>query len=106
MYKRNAQGWSKHFDFMVLDVLILQISFIFAFYLRYHGWVYDVHEYRTLAIVLFIADVLVIVLNNSLHDVIKRGFARELFEHFKHSAFVLAIVLLYFFSAHLTDIYS
>ena len=106
MYKRNAQGWSKHLDFMVLDIVVLQICFMIAYYIREHAWVYSVHEYRTLGILLFIADVLVIVLNNSLHDVIKRGVSREIFEQIKHSVLVLAIVLIYFFSSQLGDIYS
>ena len=91
---------------MMIDVLVLQISYILAFYLRLHEWVYSMHEYRNLGILLFFADILVIVLNNSLHDVIKRTFLREAFEHLKHSLLVLAIVLIYFFSSQLSDIYS
>ena len=107
MYKRNAQGWSKHLDFMVLDIIILQISFIVSYYIRLRSFnMYTDHEYRNLAILLFIADVLVIVLNNSLHDVIKRGIAREIFEQIKHSVLVLAVVLIYFFSSQLGDVYS
>ena len=106
MYKRNAQGWSKHIDFMVLDVIVLQLCFIISFYIRHQYWVYSRHEYRTLGILLFIADFFVIVLNNSLHDVIKRGYAREAFEHIKHTVYVLLIVLIYFFTSQLGDVYS
>ena len=107
MYKRNAQGWSKHLDFMVLDIIILQLSYVFAYFVRMQKWdVYIDHEYRNLGILLFIADVLIIVLNNSLHDVIKRNVLREVFEHVKHSILVLAVVLIYFFSSQLGDIYS
>ena len=107
MYKRNAQGWSKHLDFMVLDIIVLQLSYVFAYFIRMRVWdVYFNHEYRNLAILLFIADVLIIVLNNSLHDVIKRSVLREAFEHIKHSVLVLAVVLIYFFSSQLGDIYS
>lgn len=107
MYKRNAQGWSKHLDFMVLDIIILQVAFIISYFVRFHTWeMYTNHEYRNLGILLFIADAMVIVLNNSLHDVIKRGYLREIFEHVKHSILVLAIVLIYFFSSQLGDLYS
>ncbi|MCR5701461.1 MAG: hypothetical protein K6G76_04865, partial [Lachnospiraceae bacterium] len=107
MYKRNAQGWSKHLDFMVLDIIVLQLSYVFAYFIRMRMWdVYVNHEYRNLGILLFIADVLMIVLNNSLHDVIKRSVLREAFEHIKHSVLVLAVVLIYFFSSQLGDIYS
>lgn len=106
MYKRNAQGWSKHIDFMVLDLIMLQASYMLGYFIRNHGWVYSQREYRNLGVLLFFADILVIVLNNSLHDVIKRRELREAFEHIKHSIMVLAVVLIYFFSSQLGDVYS
>ncbi|MCR4702116.1 MAG: sugar transferase [Saccharofermentans sp.] len=106
MYKRNAQGWSKHIDFMLLDIIVLQLSYILAFYLRLHEWAYSMHEYKNLGILLFLADIVVIIVNNSLHDVIKRGYLREIFEFAKHIVYVLVIVLIYFFSSQSGDFYS
>ena len=106
MYKRNAQGWSKHIDFMALDIIVLQLSYILAYYLRLHDFAYSMHEYKNLGLLLLIADVLVIIVNNSLHDVIKRGYLREIFEFAKHIVYVLVIVLIYFFSSQLGDFYS
>ena len=40
MYKRNAQGWSKHFDFMDVDELSLQLAFVLAVFLRHREWAY------------------------------------------------------------------
>ena len=91
---------------MVLDVIVLQLCFMLAFYLRLQEWVYSYHEYRTLGLLLFFADILVIVVNNSLHDVIKRGYLREVFEHGKHSVYVLAVVLIYIFSSQQGEVYS
>ena len=91
---------------MVLDLIVLQLCFIVAFYLRHHEWIYSYHEYRTLGLLLFFADVLVIVVNNSLHDVIKRGYLRDVFEHGKHSVYVLAVVLMYIFSSQSGEVYS
>ena len=96
MYKRNAQGWSKHIDFMVLDVVILQLAYMLAYYLRNQGWVYSVDEYKKLGVLLVFADILVIVLNNSLHDVLKRGYLKEVFAHVKHSIYILAVIVIYF----------
>lgn len=36
MYKKSVQGWLKHLDFMILDVVCLWISFTLAFGMR-HG---------------------------------------------------------------------
>ncbi len=107
MYKRNSQGWSKHFDFMVLDIIILLVSYVLAYYFRLGNIdLFSNRDYRNLGILLAIADVLVIVLNNSLHDVIKRGYLKEVLAHTKHCILVLAVVLIYFFSSQLSEIYS
>ena len=107
MYKRNSQGWSKHFDFMVLDVIILLISYVFAYHFRMGDWeLFSNRDYRNLGLLLCIADILVIVLNNTLHDVIKRTFSREILSQIKHCVFVLAVVLIYFFSSQRSEVYS
>ena len=106
MYKRNAQGWSKHIDFMLLDIIIIQLSYMIVYYFRFHDWVYFNHSYRNLGILLLLSDLLVIVLNNSLHDVIKRSYSRELIEFGKHSIYVFAIVLFYLVSSQQDVYYS
>ena len=106
MYKRNAQGWSKHIDFMLLDIIIIQLSYMIVYYFRFHDWVYSNHSYRNLGILLLLSDLLVIVLNNSLHDVIKRSYSRELIEFGKHSIYVFAIVLFYLVSSQQDVYYS
>ena len=106
MYKRNAQGWSKHIDFMLLDIIILQLSYMIVYYFRFYDWVYFNNSYRNLGILLLLSDLLVIVLNNSLHDVIKRSYTRELIEFGKHSIYVFAIVLFYLVSSQQDVYYS
>lgn len=34
MYRKEADGWMKHLDFIVLDMVCLQIAFILAYLLR------------------------------------------------------------------------
>ena len=91
---------------MALDLIMLQASYMLAYFIRSHGWVYMQREYRNRGILLICADLLLIVLNNSLHDVIKRTELREAYEHGKHSIMVLAVVLIYFFSSQLGGVYS
>ena len=40
MYKRSIQGWLKHIDFILLDVLALQLAFILAYAYRHGGMPY------------------------------------------------------------------
>ena len=34
MYRKITQGWLKHIDFIVLDLLCLHIAFVFAYMVR------------------------------------------------------------------------
>lgn len=108
MYKRNAQGWLKHLDFMLWDILALQASFVLGYMIR-HGWgkwPYLKADYKSLAIILVAADILVTVLFNTFHNVIKRGHLKELTETVKHVILVLLVMSLYLFSTQAGDIYS
>ncbi len=106
MYKRNAQGWSKHFDFIVIDLICLQIAFFLAVFIRNHTWAYASSLYRSLGFVLFLGDAVALVLRNSMHGVISRGYFVEAKETFKNSFYVFALALLYMFSTQSGDAYS
>ena len=106
MYRRNAQGWSKHFDFMVVDELSLQIAFILAVLFRHHAWAYDSDLYRNFGVMLILVDAFVIALHNSMHNVISRGYQVEFAETVKHCVYVFAVSALFVFAAHTGGLYS
>lgn len=106
MYKRNAQGWSKHFDFIVVDLISLQIAFFLAVAIRHHSWAFSTPLYRSLGFVLSLADAVSLVLRNSMHGVVSRGYFVEAKETFKNSFYVFAIALIYMFSTQSGEAYS
>ena len=57
MYRRKAKGWYKHIDFIILDIICLELSFLIAYVIR-HGAVnpYHFQLYRSAAIVLGFID--------------------------------------------------
>ena len=108
MYKKNVQGWLKHIDFILWDVLLLQVSFVLGYMIR-HGWgrwPYLLSDYKSLAIVLIVVDFLVAVIFNTMHNVMRRGYLKELTASIKHVALVLVLMSLYLFSTQAGDIYS
>lgn len=108
MYKRSSQGWLKHIDFILWDVLVLQAAYVLGYMLR-HGWgswPYLQGDYRTLAIVLAVVDILVAIAFNTMHNVMKRGYLKEFTATFKHVAMVLVLMTLYLFSTQAGDAYS
>ena len=32
MYKKSSTGWLKHLDFMVLDIICLQLAFVMGYF--------------------------------------------------------------------------
>ena len=107
MYQRNRQGWLKHIDFILLDAIVLQISFILAYVIR-HGWSspYRIPYYRTLGITLFIIDILISAVFNTMHNVLKRGFYDEFVQTLKQAVLVLGIMSIYMFSVQEGSLYS
>ena len=108
MYKRRAQGWLKHADFILLDLLSLHIAFILAYFVRngFGEWPYVIPDYRMIAGIITIVDPLAIILLNTMGGVMHRGYYKEFAQTAKHAALVLAIVMAYMFSLQLGAAYS
>lgn len=57
MYRKEADGWLKHLDFIVLDMVCLQIAFILAYLLRWEKLdFYQADVYRDIAVVIEFAE--------------------------------------------------
>lgn len=107
MYKKAAQGWVKHIDFIILDEIALQLAFIIAYLLRHHTMrAYETALYRSLAMVLVLLDFLVAILFSTMHDVLKRGYLKEFTQTLKHAFIVFAGGIVFIFSVQSGDDYS
>lgn len=106
MYKRNAQGWSKHLDFIILDEIALIISFLLAMVLRHGSITLEREIYRVLLFVLILADIFSIIFINAMHDVLKRGYAKEFGATFKLALIVFLISTGFMFSTQSGEAYS
>lgn len=101
MYKKSVQGWLKHLDFMILDVVCLWISFTLAFNMR-HGSL-DVLAnslYRDMMWSLALMDIVVIFFFDSLKNVLKRGFYQEFVMTVKQTC-LITLCSVYFIYLHL-----
>ena len=106
MYKRNAQGWSKHLDFILIEFLSLQVSYILASLIRHGIFPYLSPQYRNLGIVLLLIDAVVLMFLNTMHDVLKRGYFTELMRTVKHCLVVFGMATVYMFSLQTSENYS
>ena len=79
MYKKKSSGWSQHLDFMGLDILCLEVAMIFGA-LFYDNWPHLSRSFVFWALCLGagIIDLLVMVLMDAYHSVIRRDAYGEL----------------------------
>ena len=108
MYKRGASGWVKHADFILLDLIGLQIACVLAYMLRFDRgvWVYRDDLYAGLALMLTVMDVFVCIVFNTMHNVLKRGYVQELTATLRQAFLIFALMTVYLVSAKTSGLYS
>ena len=99
MYRRHLQGWMKHFDFIVLDVFIMELSFFLAYFFRHNNfsnlWVSQL--YRESALVILLAGFLISILNEIHRNILKRGYWQEFRHVFMLTIATTGVLLAYIF---------
>lgn len=99
MYKQNKKGWSKHFDFFFIDILLLEIAFFVSYGIR-HDWIYSFNMtyYRQAGVFLALISICVAMLREGYHGIIRRDAVEELKDCLIHVSIVefLLIVVTFF----------
>ena len=107
MYRRGKNRWLKHFDFMVLDILCLELAFIAACIIRNgFGWPFDDDSYAKLGVVILLLHVCVVFFLDSYKNIVKRGYLVEIKSAVKHDSAVMLSVFVYLFATKQTAAYS
>lgn len=98
MYRKDSESWLKHADFIILDMICLQLAYVLAYIIRLQGICpYGNIIYRNMAVFLELADLLVIFTTGTMKSVLKRGHYSDFIVTLKHSVIVGALALLYLF---------
>lgn len=107
MYRRGKNRWLKHFDFMMLDMLCLELSFMAACIFR-NGFVWPFHDdsYAKFGIIILLLHVCVVFFIDSYKNIVKRGYLIELKSVVKHNTTVLCSEFVYLFITKETATYS
>ena len=107
MYERSAEGWAKHLDFILLDMICLEISLALAYILR-HG-IYNpftADSYRNLSIVVLFLDFALLLFLDTLKNVLKRGAQIEAAKTVRHTVLLTLVLIAYLFAIHDEHDYS
>ena len=99
MYKRKSDGWMKHFDFLLLDMVCLQIAFPLSFLILGRPVnPYADPLYRNMALILEVMDLTVMILFDTLSGVLKKGYYRDFVITVQHGAILGALSVVYLFT--------
>lgn len=107
MYRKNSDDWIRYSDFIVLDLICLQLALVLAYALRGMGFdLYASTTYRNLAIFLVLADLTVTFIVGAVRGVFKQGYLRLLISQTEHTLILAATTVAYLFFIHMGQMYS
>ncbi len=106
MYRHNRSELAGHIDFIILELISLELAYIVAALIRHHQLLFSRAIYRELVVILVLLDLLVIVLFNTFHNVLKRDYTEEFVATLKQCFSVFFLVLIYVFAIQMGVRYS
>lgn len=107
MYKKSPQGWLKHWDFILLDMISLQLAFIIAYLIR-NGLSnpYSQKIYQNEAIIFMLCQLVIIFINQSFEEILKRGYYEEFVKTLRHVCLVMLLSLVPLFMTQQSEDFS
>lgn len=109
MYRRRTSGILRHMDFMILDVICLEVSFAIAYVLR-HGW--EVYHsklpvlYLNIVIVFLMVSLIEALLSTPFNNILKRGHYIEFLYTIRHMTVVTIMQMVYLYMSQQGEKYS
>ena len=108
MYRKRNKDWLKHLDFMIIDLLCLQVSFALAFISR-HGITsnpYTMNSYQNMVLLLVIFEFGYAFLIDGYKNILKRGYYIEFVSVMKEICLLELLLTFYLFVVKAGDDYS
>lgn len=98
MYKRKDSSWLKHLDFMLVDFILLQISYMIAHLLRYGSMEYmNDGIYSGMPLIIALGYLVAVLSLQNHKNVLRRSYKREAFSTVQIVAFVYLGIVLWLF---------
>ena len=101
MYNKGLNGWMKHFDFMLLDFIVIEIAYYLSYYIRHLSDTAVagnlMRRYSSSFAVLGVVYVLSAIVLKTHSDILKRGAFAELVSVIKVSLLLSVSLLIFMF---------
>lgn len=98
MYERAKSRWFKHFDFIILDLIVIELFYLLVCYLRMkNNWYLFTDLYRTMRVLIVLFDIIIISTIQVHKNILKRKVYQELLESFKNVSILVVAMILYLY---------
>ena len=102
MYKEVIIGWFKHFDFLLLDAGLLEVSLIIAYWLR-HGFGGVPPLYQNAMWAILLIHICAVFFLSSYKGIIRRGYLVELKKVIGHCTFIMIGMIVWMFTVQKSE---
>ena len=105
MDRAEKKRWMKHIDFLLSDILCVEIAFVLAYMMK-NGWknLLDVEDYRHIAVILLVFPICITFFTEPYSGILRRGWLRELIQTIKDVCILMALLFGYMFILKITEI--
>lgn len=106
MYRRASEGWLKHFDFIILDLICAEAAFFLAFYMRHRITLFAASYYTRIALLLVGVELFVSAFFRTYGSVLRRSAWKEWIAVLQHVSEVSIFLIVLLFLLKLVDPFS
>lgn len=114
MYRKNRKAWYKHFDFMFLDLLCMELSFVLALVARFDmsivgKLIYNAEwaaPYRKIMVMILLLHVALVFFTEPYSGILKRNAATEIKSVIVCNIYMLLGIVLVLFAEQSSILYS
>lgn len=107
MYQKEKNIWQKHLDFIILDIVCLQIAYLLAYMIRHGLYMpYSHPNYRNLAVVIIFVQLCVCFFLENYRNILRRGYVEELKKTIVNVSVVIMTTFAYLFITKTSRIFS
>lgn len=107
MYQRQKGSFFKHFDFLILDFIVLEVAYALSHMIK-HGVLnpFEDSNFLVMAGVLLLIQFMVVVFGEYYKDILRRGYLVELKKVIVQNTIVLVVTFSFMFITKLQPMYS
>ncbi len=109
MYREKVPSWIKRFDFLILDMIVLEVSFFLSYVIR-HGRITELSKipklYESVGIALLVISIVEAIFIQSYYNILKRKQWEEFCSVFKRATYITVLLIVYLYLTKNSGTYS